>query len=67
MEAFEIRMQVEFSQLNYKLQKLDSFLRQQEVSQKVDDVELALLKQQLVHMKNYRDVLLQRCKIHHII
>lgn len=67
MESYEVRMKVEFSQLNFKIDKLDSFLRAQEISQTVDDEELSLLTRQVKHMKSYRDVLLQRCKIHHII
>lgn len=66
MEPFEVRMIVEFSQLDSRIEKLDSFIVKQGISPTVDSVELDLLNQQLALMKQYREILATRCKSHNI-
>ena len=66
MEGYEVRMKVEFSQLDSKIKSLKTFIDNQGINLTISETEYDLLIKQLDHMCQYLDILKQRCNIHSI-
>lgn len=68
MEGHEIRLKVEYSQLDSKIASLRAFLGKLHYSEDslVSAEERTLLLDQLDLMVKYRDILVQRCRLHNI-
>lgn len=65
MEAYEIRMKVEFSQLKGRIMLLEDFIESDSFSN-VDVSERKLMRDQLSAMKAYSECLFARCIRHNI-
>lgn len=63
--GFKLRLKVEYSQLNFKINSLNSFINANLIDNSIGD-ELDLLIKQLAYMKDYQGVLAKRCKLHGI-
>lgn len=68
--GWEKRLVVEFQELSEKIAKLEKFLEENRVTEEISEFDLksiVLLKQQLVFMKEYHNILLKRLEHHNII
>lgn len=63
MSTFIERLQVEKSELSEKVEKLVSFINNEELFSKIDPMQQTLLKQQVGYMQGYLAVLEQRLEL----
>lgn len=63
MSTFIERLQVEKSELSEKVEKLVSFIDNEELFSKIDPMQQTLLKQQVGYMQGYLSVLEQRLEL----
>lgn len=64
MEGFQVRLKVEYSQLNSRINALKVRL---DSSADIEQEEIDLMKKQLSYMEKYARVLLQRCNRNNVI
>lgn len=63
MEEYKVRMINESVELNHRIGRLDKKIKKFDEDFSIDPIELALMKQQLSHMKNYFMTLMIRCEM----
>lgn len=65
MKDFEIRMVDEAIELEGRIERLASFLNENEME--LDPIEASIMRSQLGHMRSYHATLLMRLELHNII
>ena len=63
MEEYKTKMINEAVELNYRIKKLNRKIKKFDEEFSIDPIELALMKQQAEHMKNYLMTLMIRCEM----
>jgi hypothetical protein len=65
MKDFEFRMVDEAVELEGRIERLASFLNENEVE--LDPIEASIMRSQLGHMRSYHATLLMRLELHNVV